>query len=498
MKNIYRNVAFSGLGYLLPILVSLATIPMMLRFMGADIYGLYIICVSLIGFIAFADLGVGQAVIKYISQYEATGERAKVKPFLEVARTFYVVLGLLIAALLAVFSNELGGWLRQGKPDSQVDVALAGQALAITALAFLFGYLNQFYLNVFRAYHRFDIPAVIHNAANVVGILQAVVLLLLGHGLLAILWGYVAVQAIALLSGYLLARHLLSIGGGLRFSLGYQVLKEILGFSSYTFVSNFLGGVVFRLDKLFIGVLLGTEAVAYYQIPHTIAQMANGVIQVLSQITFPRFSELSSLQQQEQRLVLYKQALLLVFIVGAVINLGLISAGGAFLSIWISPEFAERSTLTLQIVALYSFFQSNTMIPYWVLQGEGKAKVAALSSLVGTVCYFIGLYLLTPVYGYNGAALSLFLLLLPLPYFYYWVRQGVGHRFRDYLLLNALFLLVGALLFIGLSRLYHYIGSDIWFVVLDALLLLGALAAALYFAMGWIGRSNRGNQYGSG
>lgn len=478
MKNIHRNIAFSGLGYILPLIASLATIPLMIKYMGHDVYGLYIICISLIGFMTFVDLGVGQAIVKYVSQYEATGENAKIKPILDIALMMYVVLGITIAGLVTLFSLPLGKLIYN---HDAIKATMAAKALSITALAFLLSYINQFFLNIFKAYHRFDIPAVIQNSANIAGVVSATVLLLLGYDLLVILWGYVAIQVVALTAGYLLGKQVLPQGVTLGLSFDQHIFAEMLGFSVYTFVSNFLGGVVSRLDKFIIGAILGTEAVTYYQIPYTIVQMANGLIQVLSQITFPRFSELSSLNDVAGRLALYKRSMLLVFVVSMVLAVGLISSGGAFLALWLSAEFAAKSTLTLQIIALYFFFQSNTVVAYWALQGSGNAKVTAISSFLGTVAYVVGIYFLTQYFGYNGAALSLFLLLTPMPYFYLWVQRNVGHKFSEYLLLTGLFIVLGAALVFVLSLIHGYIASPLFIILMDGVILAGLMAAALLY-----------------
>lgn len=477
MKNISRNIVFTGLGYVLPLLASLATIPLMIKYMGTDVYGLYIICISLIGFMNFVDLGVGQAIVKYVSQYEATGERTKIKPVLDIALSMYGVLGIAIAAAVVAFALPLG-YLVYDETDK---AELAAKAFSVTAVAFLLSYVNQFFLNVFKAYHRFDIPAVIQNSANIAGIVIATVLVALGYDVITILWCYVLIQALALLGGYTLVWQVLPSGVKLGLSFDRLIFADMIGFSAYTFVSNFLGGVVSRLDKFIIGSILGTDAVTYYQIPHTIAQMANGIIQVLSQITFPRFSELSSLNDQTGRLTLYRRAMWLVFLFSMVISVALISAGGAFLELWISPELASQSTLTLQIIALYFFFQSNTVVAYWVLQGSGNAKVTAISSFLGTVAYVVGMYLLTPHYGHNGAAMSLFLLLLPLPYFYWWVQRNVGHKFGEYLLQTLLFLIIGLLIILLLNYLHEYIGSNLLIIMTDGVILMGVVGAALLY-----------------
>ncbi|UOG92849.1 MAG: oligosaccharide flippase family protein [Candidatus Thiothrix sulfatifontis] len=477
MKNISRNIAFSGLGYVLPLLASLATIPLMIKHMGTDVYGLYVICISLIGFMNFVDLGVGQAIVKYVSQYEVTGENIKIKPILDIALLMYLVLGIAIAVAVVVFALPLGNLIY----NEDVKAELAAKAFSVTAVAFLLSYINQFFLNLFKAYHRFDVPAVIQNSANIAGIVMATGMVLLGYDLIAILWGYVIIQVIALISGYTLGRQVLPAGVKLGLSFDRHIFAEMIGFSAYTFVSNFLGGVVSRLDKFIIGSILGTEAVTYYQIPHTIAQMANGIIQVLSQITFPRFSELASLNDQVGRLALYRRAMWLVFLFSMAISVALISSGGAFLELWISPEFALRSTLTLQIIALYFFFQSNTVVAYWVLQGSGNAKVTAISSFLGTAAYVAGLYVLTPRYGYNGAALSLFLLLLPLPYFYWWVQRNVGHKFGEYLLQTLVFVAVGLLIVLLLNYAHEYINSNLLVIVTDGMVLAGVVGAALLY-----------------
>ena len=146
LKNARKNVIFSGVGYALPLVAALATIPVMVISLGTDLYGLYIICTSLIGFMTLVDLGIGQTVIKYVAEYEATDKRAKVQPVLNVALLIYLVIGLLSAVLLFVFSSNVAAALYT---DVQKQV-LAQQVLQITALPLFFSYMNQFFLDVWK------------------------------------------------------------------------------------------------------------------------------------------------------------------------------------------------------------------------------------------------------------------------------------------------------------------------------------------------------------
>ena len=479
LKNARKNVIFSGFGYALPLLAALATIPIMVGALGADLYGLYVICTSLIGFMTLVDLGIGQTVIKYVAEYEATNKRAKVQPVLNVALLIYLLIGLLSAVCLFVFSSNLAAALYDD-PQKQV---LAHRVLQITAFPLFFSYMNQFFLNVCKAYHRFDLPAVVHNSGNLGGIVLASVLLLLGYGLQEVMWGYVVIQGLALTAGYTACRHVLPATIRLQLAFDKKLFDEIVSFSFYTFIGNFVSSVAARADKLFIGMILGTEAVTYYQIPFTIAQMANGIIHALVNIAFPPFSEMFATDNKQGLLSLYRKVGQVMSLISMVIAVLLITVGGNFLALWISPEFAQHATLTLQIIALYFFLHSNTVTGYWVLQGGGEAKLTALIAVIGTVSYFVGMYYLGEHYAHNGVAFALFLLLLAVPLQYVWIARYVGHRVVEYIVQLVIFAVLGYFMLYGLEIVNDWLNNHLLEILVDGVLGLLVLIVGGYWLL---------------
>lgn len=478
MKNIQRNVIFTGIGYVLPLLASLLTIPLMLRHFGTDVYGLYIICISLIGFMNFIDLGVGQAIVKYVAEYEVTGERDKVKPVLDIGLLSYIVLGLLTVGLLYGFAPALSAFIYDNNLQNR---EMAQAALRITSLALLLSYVNQFFLNVCRAYHRFDIPALIHNSANIGGIVLASILLVMGYSLREVLWGYVLVQSIALICGFWFSRQVLP--EGLRFGLSFDagIFAAMISFSVYTFIGNSVIALTSRADKLLIGGVIGTEAVTYYQIPFTIAQMLNGIVNTLVHIMFPRFSELASLGSGQELLRLYKNATHVVFFISAFIAVMLVTTGESFLSLWISPEFAAKTVITLQLIAVFSFFNSNLVVAYWAAQGAGEAKLTALVIVLSAVAYGFGIFYLGERYSYNGVAVALYLGLLPFPLLFMWVSRHIGHRIHQYLLGLLLTFVLGTLAVYLLAYMNSHITSRLMHIFAN-----GAVAAVVMVVfLGW-------------
>ncbi len=485
--NTRKNVVFSSLGYAFPLLAALATIPIMIGALDIDLYGLYVICTSLIGFMTLVDLGIGQTVIKYVAEYEATQQQAKVQPVLNVALLIYLVIGLMSAVALYVFADNLAGVLYANVQQQ----LLAERLLKITALPLLFSYVNQFFLNVCKAYHRFDWPAIIHNASNLGGIVLASGLLLLGYDLQAVLLGYVVIHALALISGYLACVSVFPSQLNLLPRFSSSVFATIISFSFYTFIGNFVSSVAARADKLVIGMILGTEAVTYYQIPFTIAQMANGIIHTLVHIAFPRFTEMFVTGNKDGLLALYRKVGVIMALISTVIAVLLITVGGDFLALWISPEFAVQGALTLQIIALYFFLHSNTVTGYWVLQGSGQAKLTALIAVVGTVAYFTGMFYLGEHYAHNGVAFALFLLLLAVPLQFVWIARHVGQSVSKYFVQLVSFTVLGYFMIYALEALNAWLNNSLLEILADGVVGLAVLLLGSYWLLN---RKEAGNR----
>lgn len=430
MKYLRKNVLSSAVAYALPLIAALLSIPLLVMHLGTDLYGLYTVCLSLLGFMALVDFGMGQAVIRYVADYEAKEQRNQIQPLLGMAYSMYLLIGLLGAGILYMAAPWLAVGLYREDSGQQL---LAQSVLQITAIPLLFSYVNQFFLSICKAYHRFDWPALIHNGAHLGGILLAALLVVIGQPLPIVLWGYAFTHALALLAGYRAARVILPKDIRLVPTWQLSMPAGVWGFSAYTFLGNLVGVLTSRGDKVAVGILLGTEAVTYYQIPYTIAQMANGVMHSLTQITLPRFTELLGNKQHSALGLLYRQVLDAGFILSMTIAVLLVTTGEVFLTWWISPEMAEKAYPVLVVMAGYFFLQSNTLVSYWVLQGAGMARLTAGVAVLDATVYAVALYYLSSHYGYIGAAVALFFLLLGTLLQYYWVVERVGCSYQAHL-----------------------------------------------------------------
>ncbi len=166
--------------------------------------------------------------------------------------------------------------------------------------------------------------------------------------------------------------------------------------------------------------------------------------------------------------------------------------GDNFLGLWISPEFAQKAGVVLQVMALYFFLHSNTVVGYWVLQGAGQAKLTALIASIGGVVYFAALYYLGGKYGYMGAALALFAMLIATSLQYLWIARHIGHSFLEYLGQLLAFLLGGYAVIYLLEHVNVWLSHSLLEIVVSTSLGLGLLAVGVWLLLARDGGKTKG------
>ena len=84
----------------------------------------------------------------------------------------------------------------------------------------------------------------------------------------------------------------------------------------------------------------------------------------------------------------------------------LVCFSGELLTIWLGPEFGEKSTLTLQLLLIGVFLNSMAMFPYALLQSAGYPRYTAFLHLLELPLYAALLVFFLNQYGIVGAAIA--------------------------------------------------------------------------------------------
>jgi O-antigen/teichoic acid export membrane protein len=393
--SILRNTAYNLLGLVVPLAVSLVTIPIYLGLIGEARYGVLAIAWLLLGYFGLFDLGLGRATAQRIAALcDGTAD--------ERAQTFWTALilnvgigivgSLLIWPIATYFFGNVFKVEDALRPEVQ---AVVPWLILAVPMATLSGVLS----GALQGRERF-------LALNLISVSGTLLFQLLPLAA-AMLWG---ANLDVLLPTALFARLLTLVmllerckHHGL---FGHTVTftrtqaSQLLRFGGWVTVTSFVGPMMTMLDRFIIGAITGAKAVTHYSVPFQLAERSTIIPSALTSALFPRFA--SAPQHEEQRLA-NDGLRALVVVMTPLVAAGILFME-PFLAWWISPAFAQQSARLGQIVLLGFWANGLAVIPYAQLQARSRPDLVAKCHLGETLPYFGLLYMGLKTFGMAGAA----------------------------------------------------------------------------------------------
>jgi O-antigen/teichoic acid export membrane protein len=393
--RIARSTLINLAGLLIPTIVSLATVPLYLRWIGEVRYGVLLLAFTLLGYFGAFDLGLGRAVAQRVARQESSEERN---------RTFWTafILSAGMGLLGGIILYFLGHWLFA--EIFQMPAALRGEAqkaipwlAAIVPLIALISVLagtleaRQAFLSL--------------NASQIIGVigLQTFPLLsvALGHGSIAAL---IASALVGRLMGvmvmfWLTARRLPFVGWP---ALHRAEIAPLLRFGGWISVSGAVIPLLTIIDRLIIGARLGAAAVTAFTVPFNLTQRLTYLPYALSTTLFPRFSQ----AQGEDAKGLLRQAVTALtaiqipFIVLAILLMH------PFLFLWIGVDLATKMAPVAIILLLGIWINGPAYIPYAYMPAQGRPDLMTKFYLAELAPFLLILWALIAWLGIVGAALA--------------------------------------------------------------------------------------------
>lgn len=392
-----RNLAFNLAGPLLPIIVSLVTVPFYIHAIGAARYGIVSIVWILLGYFGFLDFGLSRASANALGKLGNAPSEMRV-PVLITALYLNVLFGL--AASLILYS--VGGlllWHGFSLPGNLRQETLA--ALPWIGPMLPLGMLVGVATGAFESRERFFLSNLINSGGVVLGqIVPLLCIFRFGPSLGVVVPALLLVRlVVALIMLGIVARLEWPIRS-LAFHVGWA--RKLFGYGAWVSVSSLISPVLDTFDQLLIGHMLGPVAVAHYAVPMNIAMRSQILASASARTLFPRISREDA---ATGRRLTASATLSLIYVFGAMCGPAIVVAG-PFLEIWVGREFAQSSRLVAEILLFGAWMNGVAFMPFNQLQAQGRPHITARVHAVEVVPFLVGLWFLIRLAGLPGAALA--------------------------------------------------------------------------------------------
>ncbi len=393
-----KNAFYGGLTWLVPSVLTFVVTPIIVHRLGISHYGLYCLVLgaasALVGFAS-----PSRTIIRYLASTDRSTLTAAAST-IQTALTAATAVGTVIAASILLVARPAVSTFLRIPPDSR-DLAVA--ALSLIALSVPLALASQILGAVAHGLQRFDLHsriAVTMAAALMVG---NGVLVMAGMGVLVLVSWTVLMASVAMVLYFRLAQRLLP---ALRPFPAFdrKSLEPHLGFTGGVLMSQLPGHLLLLIERTWIVRVLGTESLAYYVIPMTLGLSVHAGLSSLGLVLLPLATEalargdLEGLERIYQRAAKFSAALVVLPVTMLVV------AGELLLSLWMGPDVAGRSSLTLSLLACAFGLLALTIIPWHLAEALGRPRWNTLLSCIWLTINGALLWWLAPTSGIDGAA----------------------------------------------------------------------------------------------
>ncbi len=395
--SIRRNTLINLTGAIVPILVSLTTVPLYLHLIGNARYGVLAIVWALLGYFSIFDLGLGRATSNQVARLR-TAAPMQTATLFWTALLINTLLGLVGGGVLLGAGRLLLGGVFKISPDLRLEALssvpwLAAAVPLITISAVLIGSLE--------GREHFFTTNILGVLGNV--LIQVVPLAIVywhGPNLAWLIGSIVCVRLVSAVLLFLACQKYVPSIGRPRIDLAWAGI--LFRYGTWVTVTGVIEPFLTTVDRFVIGAQVGVQVLAYYVVPFNLVTQIAILPASLSRTLFPRFS---MLQRDEARVVgsdalLVLGAIMTPMIVGALVVLD------PFLTIWIGSDLAEIAVPVGEILLVGIWFNSMALVPYVLLQGQGRPDLIARFHILELPPYLLLLWLGLMVAGVKGAALA--------------------------------------------------------------------------------------------
>jgi len=417
LSSLKKNIAANITGSIWQALMGLVFIPLYIKFMGIESYGLIGIFATLQVIFGLLDVGLGSTLTREMARLSALpNKEQEMRNLVRTLEILYwgiaVFVGIAIVLLSPFIANH---WIKAG----QLSAKTIEQALLIMGIITVFQMPIGFYSGGLMGLQKQVLLNIINICMSTLRGAGAVLILWLVSPTIQyfLLWQIVISIINASLLAMFIWRRLPHSDNKAVFQK--QLLKGIWRFSAGMSGISIFAVILTQLDKVILSKMLSLEMFGYYMLASMVAMSLGRLYTPVFFSIYPKFTQLVSVDDQDGLIQLYHKScqFMSVLILPVAIVVALFSHEIIFL--WTqNPTTAERTHLLVSILICGTALNGIMYLPYALQLAFGWTRLSVLKNIIAVILFIPFIIIMTTRYGATGAAIV-------------WLLLNVGYVFIE-------------------------------------------------------------------
>jgi O-antigen/teichoic acid export membrane protein len=402
MRQQAYGALLSYLSIFINMAIALAFTPFLVEHLGKTQYGLFNIVGSFAAYLIVLDMGLNDAVIRYLIKHQKNNRSKIEKNFLANVFIFYMLLGFFVLLAGGILFYSLDNLF--GKTLSFTEI----HDLKMMTLIIVFNAFLTVVFNPVGAYLIAKQKFIFLNGTiillRVFTTLMLVIILYAGYGAVAVVFVTAVLNFL-----YLSVKIFYAYRLGMRVKI-YRFLPrqtaKLLWYSAPIFIVVLTEVIYWKLDNILLGSMIGAGVVAVYAIGMMFHKYFMSFSTAISKVMMPKIiidmdkgADAAELERILTKISRW-QAMVIFLILS-----GLMLYGKDFIRLWLGEHYIDAYYVMMWTLLPYAFELTGNVRNIFLQVNHLYWYRAVIVFSVSLINIFLTIYLIK-IYGMIGAAIS--------------------------------------------------------------------------------------------
>jgi hypothetical protein len=341
----FATVLGTGANTLVVSIQAVVLIPLYIHVVGPHVYGAWLSSGDILVWLQALDLGLPNLMIQRIGAAYGRGDDRTVAEYAASGMATLAMVAVVVAFLGCALATLLPHWLHLDGSDARLLTRVFQLGVIGTACVIL----NNSVVGFSRAIQKTGFMNGVLVISSVVAFVVSLMSILRGAGLWAIAFGIVARAIVSVIGSIIFMARELTPMLRPHFRVRRPLLRELVRISPATAIAGLSYAMMNQSETAVAGIVLGPESAVVLTMTRKAADVARGLLDVLSTSSYGGFAHLVASEDRHRSLIVFDEIAALRWTAAFAMASAYLAVNWSLVTRWLSPAQYGGFALTLAI-----------------------------------------------------------------------------------------------------------------------------------------------------
>lgn len=405
--NQYKiGATLSYVSILLTNVIGLFVTPFIIKSLGDSEYGLYTFIGSFVAYLSLMDLGLNNAIIRFVAKYRAEKDSISEKKFLGTTLSIYGVISLFVLIIGGLLYFNLDSIFSKSLDFNQIEKAKTMFLILLLNIAIVLP--GGSFTAICNAYEHFIFPRAMQIIKYLLRTLTVVAVLSAGGKAISIVAIDTVYNVLVITISIFYVLNKLKI----KFDFSeksWNAAKPIFNYSIWIFIGALVHLLQWNAGQIVLGLRQDTIQVAIFSIGSMLGSYYCIFAGSINVLLLPKANQMVVYGKSTDELngMMVKVTNLTNFISFFILS-GFFLVGSEFIHLWVGATYSQSWFVAMLMMVAITFPLSQNF-GSCILEAKNKVRFVSLFNLSSILLGVIASFFVSPKYGITGITICIFI-----------------------------------------------------------------------------------------